>query len=114
MSRGATGTLLINAVDPYRSAHRANTVYGRICVMGKYEKLLLKITSGKADANIEFEELRNLLKHLGFEDRTKGSHHIFRKESVAEKINIQQDGSKAKPYQVKQVRSIIVKYKLGG
>ncbi len=75
---------------------------------------MLKITSGKADANIEFEELCNLLKHLGFEERTKGSHHIFRKESVAEKINIQQDGSKAKPYQVKQVRNIIVKYKLGG
>ena len=75
---------------------------------------MLKITSGKADANIEFEELCNLLKHLGFEERTKGSHHIFRKESVAEKINIQQDGSKAKPYQVKQARNIIVKYKLGG
>ncbi len=82
--------------------------------MGKYEKLLLKIISGKADANIEFEELRNLLKHLGFEERIKGSHHIFRKESVAEKINIQQDGSKAKPYQVKQARNVIVKNKLGG
>jgi len=82
--------------------------------MGKYEKLLLKITGGKADANIEFEELRNLLKHLGFEERIKGSPHIFRKESVAEKINIQQDGSKAKPYQVKQARNVIVKNKLGG
>lgn len=82
--------------------------------MGKYEKLLLKITGGKADANIDFEELCNLLKHLGFEERIKGSHHIFRKESVAEKINIQQDGSKAKPYQVKQARNVIVKNRLGG
>ena len=83
-------------------------------LMGKYEKLLLKITGGKADLNIAFEELRNLLKHLGFDERIKGSHHIFRKESVAEKINIQKDGSKAKPYQVKQVRNVIVKNKLGG
>lgn len=82
--------------------------------MGKHDKLLLKITGGRADANIDFEELCSLLKHLGFYERTKGSHHIFRKESVAEKINLQQDGSKAKPYQVKQVRNIIVKHKLGG
>jgi len=46
--------------------------------------------------------------------RTKGSHHIFRKEGINEKVNLQEAGSKAKPYQVKQVRYLIVKYKLGG
>jgi hypothetical protein len=46
--------------------------------------------------------------------RVRGSHHIFRREGVAEKINLQQDGNKAKPYQVRQVRNILVKYKLGG
>ena len=82
--------------------------------MTKHEKLLLKILSGSSDANIYFEDLCNLLKKLGFEERTRGSHHIFRKDGVSEKINLQRDGNKAKPYQVKQVRNVIVKYKLGG
>jgi len=82
--------------------------------MGKHEKLLLKILSGAADANIQFEDLCSLLKHLGFDMRVRGSHHIFRKEAVIEKINLQHDGNKAKPYQVKQVRNVILKYKLGG
>jgi len=46
--------------------------------------------------------------------RVKGSHHIFRKEGIAEKINLQRDGNMAKPYQVKQVRNVVVKYGLGG
>jgi len=82
--------------------------------MGKYEKLLLKILSGTSDANIHFDDLCDLLKSYGFEVRIRGSHHMFRKEGVVEKINLQRDGSKAKPYQVKQVRNVIVKYKLGG
>ncbi|MEW6738339.1 MAG: type II toxin-antitoxin system HicA family toxin [Nitrospirota bacterium] len=82
--------------------------------MSKYEKLLLKILSGTSDANIQFEDLCSLLKHLGFDMRVKGSHHIFRKEMIIEKINLQRDGNMAKAYQVKQVRNIIVKYKLGG
>ena len=82
--------------------------------MGKHEKLLLKILSGAADANIQFEDLCSLLKHLGFDMRIKGSHHMFRKEAVIEKNNLQREGNRAKPYQVKQVRHIILKYKLGG
>ncbi|MBI2305355.1 MAG: type II toxin-antitoxin system HicA family toxin [Chloroflexi bacterium] len=82
--------------------------------MGKHEKSLLKIISGTSDANIQFEDLCNLLKDFGFEIRVRGSHHIFRKEGIVEKINLQREGSKAKPYQVKQVRNIIIKYKLGG
>jgi len=80
----------------------------------KDNKLLLKILSGTSDANINFNDLVGLLKNLGFEMRTKGSHHIFRKEGINEKVNLQKAGSKAKPYQVKQVRYLIVKYKLGG
>jgi predicted RNA binding protein YcfA (HicA-like mRNA interferase family) len=53
-----------------------------------------------------------LLLSLGLFERTKGSHHIFFKDDMVEIINIQPDGSKAKPYQVKQVREIMVKYKL--
>ncbi len=82
--------------------------------MGKHEKLLFKILSGTSDANIQFEDLCSLLRHLGFDMRVKGSHHMFRKEAVIEKINLQRGGNMAKPYQVKQVRNVIVKYKLGG
>jgi len=63
----------------------------------KYNKLLLKILSGTSDANINFNDLVDLLKNLGFEMRTKGSHHIFRKEGITEKVNLQKAGSKAKP-----------------
>ncbi len=81
--------------------------------MGKQEKLLLKIVSGTSDANIQFDELCSFLKHLDFAMRVKGSHHLFRKEGIAEKINLQRDGNMAKPYQVKQVRNVVVKYGLG-
>jgi predicted RNA binding protein YcfA (HicA-like mRNA interferase family) len=82
--------------------------------MGKHEKLLIKILSGTSDTNIHFDDLYDLLKSFGFEVRIRGSHHMFRKEGVAEKINLQRAGNKAKSYQVKQVRNVIVKYKLGG
>ena len=81
--------------------------------MGKHEKLLFRILSGLSDASIRFDDLCNLLKHLGFEEYTKGSHHLFRKTGMEEKINLQRDGSHAKPYQVRQVRSVILKYQLG-
>ncbi len=80
--------------------------------MGKLEKLLIKILRGTSDANIDFVELRTLLVRLGFEERIKGSHHILSKDDVEEILNIQSKAGKAKPYQVKQVRTIIVKYKL--
>ena len=82
--------------------------------MGKFDKLILKILRGTSDTNIAFDELCEILRRLGFASRIKGSHHIFRKEGIEEKINLQKDGSKAKPYQVRQVRNILVKYKLSG
>ena len=81
--------------------------------MSKYEKLLFKVLRGTSDANISFNDLCGLVKRFGFEERTRGSHHVFRKESIEEKINLQRDDDKAKPYQVRQVRTLILKYKLG-
>jgi len=81
--------------------------------MGKHEKLLLKILSGSSDRNIGFDDLRNFLKRTGFKEYTRSSHHMFRKEGVEEKINLQREGNNAKPYQVKQVRNVIQKYGLG-
>ncbi len=80
--------------------------------MSQHKRLLQKILSGSSDANIRFDDLRGLLRNLGFAERVRGSHHIFRKKGVAEKINLQSDGSQAKPYQVRQVRHVILKYEL--
>ena len=81
--------------------------------MGKHEKLLLQIIQGRSDRNTGFEELRKLLLQLGFKERIRGSHHVFRKTGVEEMINLQKDGNKAKPYQVKQVRAVLLRYRLG-
>jgi len=78
------------------------------------DDLLARILRGTSDANISFRELRQLLRRLGFEERIRGSHHMFRKAGVEEKINLQCDGSKAKVYQVRQVRAVLLKHKLGG
>ncbi len=80
--------------------------------MGKYAKLLEQILLGRSDANIDFDDLRQLLLRLGFEERIRGSHHLYRKDGIAEKINLQRDGAKAKPYQVRQLRHVILRYGL--
>jgi predicted RNA binding protein YcfA (HicA-like mRNA interferase family) len=80
--------------------------------MSKIHKFFLKLLLASSDTNISFAELRNLLLRLDFEERIKGSHHIFTREDIEEIINIQAKGGKAKPYQVKQVRNLIQKYKL--
>jgi hypothetical protein len=51
---------------------------------------------------------------LGFDERIRGSHHIFTKDGIEEILNLQPKGANAKPYQVKQMRNVILKYKLGG
>ena len=78
------------------------------------KKTLLRLLSGSSDAGIRFEDLCHLLESLGFERRIRGSHNIFRKPGVEEKVNLQRDGANAKPYQVKQVRAMILRAKLGG
>ncbi len=82
--------------------------------MGRLEKILDQILRGGGEQNIAFDDLLYLLESLGFEKRIKGSHHVFSKDGIEEIVNIQPAGGKAKPYQVKQVRHIIVKYKLAG
>ncbi|MDI6770506.1 MAG: type II toxin-antitoxin system HicA family toxin [Anaerolineales bacterium] len=82
--------------------------------MTKFDKTLEKVLRGVSDANLEFDDLRQLLDGLGFQERIRGSHHIFTKDGIIEIINLQPIGSKAKPYQIKQVRTLILKYKLAG
>ena len=80
--------------------------------MGTYEKLLAKIIRGTSDANIPFSKICQLLKKFGFDKRIRGDHHIFTKDGIVEILNLQPKDTKIKPYQVKQVRNIILKYKL--
>lgn len=82
--------------------------------MSQIEKLIYSVLSGKNDKNISFRDLQHLLNYLDFRERIRGDHFIYTKADIAEKINIQPNGTQAKPYQVKQVRNIIVKYGLGG
>ena len=92
---------------------------GRRCLdvrkpMTRFDRLRLRIMSGRADANIAFEDLCSLLRSLDFEERVRGSHHIFTRSKVEEILNLQPKGAQAKPYQVKQVRQIILKFGFGG
>ena len=80
--------------------------------MSKFEKLVRKVLSGSSDRNINFNDLCNLLESLGFDNQIKGSYHIYYKEGVEEIINMQSLNDKAKAYQVKQVRELLIKYKL--
>jgi len=80
--------------------------------MGTLDKILEKILRGGADSNISFREICSLLTSLGFNETIRGSHHIFRKEGIAEKINLQKDGNASKGYQVRQVREILINYKI--
>ena len=81
--------------------------------MGKRQKLLWTILGGRADANIRFVDLRSLLIDLQFDERVSGSHHIYRREGVRELVNLQRDGNKAKAYQVRQIRKVLLRYGLG-
>jgi hypothetical protein len=80
--------------------------------MGKLEKLYEHILMRRSDANVPFETLCILLKRLGFDERIRGDHHIFAMDGVEEILNLQPKDAKGKPYQVKQVRKVILKYRL--
>jgi predicted RNA binding protein YcfA (HicA-like mRNA interferase family) len=82
--------------------------------MARANKLLDQILRGDADANIPFSGMVQLLKRLGFRERIKGSHHIFFRDGVAEILNLQAHSGKCKPYQVKQVRNVIINHRLAG
>jgi len=75
--------------------------------MGKQEKLLEQLSSPSQDANWNFQDMTGLLQRLGWEMRVRRSHHFFRKTGVRDIINLQPAGSKAKSYQVRQVRSVL-------
>ncbi len=81
--------------------------------MSQLEKLRATILAGTSDTNIDFPTLRKLLKRLGFAERVRGSHPIFSHKDMEEILSLQPQSGKARPYQVKQVRQVLVKYRLG-
>jgi len=80
--------------------------------MATVNKIMQSILSGTQDRNIKFIDLQRILYALGFECRIRGDHFIYWKDGIQEIINIQPDRNKAKAYQVKQIRNIIVKYQM--
>ena len=80
--------------------------------VSKWEKFRAKILSGQSDGNIDFAELVAYLRRCGFEKRCKGSHNLFTKKGIGALINLQSDGSKAKRYQVRQIRDMLVNYQV--
>lgn len=54
------------------------------------------------------------MKKLGFKERIRGSHHIFVRDGVEEILNLQPRQGRAKSYQVRQVRHVIIRHKLEG
>jgi len=73
-----------------------------------------EISVAPASKRCEATVCRQLLRRLGFAERIRGSRHIFTKEGVEEILNLQPKGRQAKPYQLRQVRRVILKYRLGG
>lgn len=80
--------------------------------MGKHTKLYKYILTKRSDANAPFTGLCALLKELGFQERIRGDHYIYTQDGVAEILNLQPRNGQGKPYQVKQIRNIILQYNL--
>jgi hypothetical protein len=77
-----------------------------------HEKLLEHIMLRRGDANVSFPALCPLLRRLGFDERVRGDHRIFTMVGVEEILNLQPRNGKGKPYQVNQVRNVILRYRL--
>jgi len=77
-----------------------------------HRKTLDAVVSGTSDNNIRFSELTGMLRAMGFAERVRGSHHLYSRHGIREIIDLQPDSGMAKAYQVRQVRKIILEYKL--
>jgi hypothetical protein len=80
--------------------------------MTKHSRFQKRLLDAQSDADISFADLCAFLHRAGFDERICGDHHIFTHPGIDEILNLQPAGSKAKPYQVRQVRSIVRKYHL--
>ncbi len=81
--------------------------------MNRQERLLQTGLWGRSVANIRLLDWRALMAYLVFEERVRASHHLFDREGVVEIVNLQSRGGHVKPFQLKQVRQLILRYSLG-
>jgi hypothetical protein len=81
--------------------------------MPSLSKIFDTILRGQSDANLRFSDLQRVVRALNFQGRVKGDHFIYWRSDVEEIINLQPlAGGKAKAYQVKQVRNLVLRYGL--
>ena len=81
--------------------------------MNRASKLKAKVLSGKGFHNFAFADAVLLVESLGFIHlRTQGSHWIFSHPTIPEPINLQPVNGQCKPYQLRQIRSIIKEFTL--
>lgn len=85
-----------------------------IHAVARIDKLRDRLRSRFVERNFAFDDLRAILLSLGFDERVRGSHHIFTRTGIEEIVNLQPVGRLAKPYQVRQVREIITRHGLLG
>jgi len=77
------------------------------------KKVYESVKSGRSDNNIKYTDFQNLIIDLDFVfERQRGSHAVYYHEGINEFVNIQPDGNKAKAYQVRQLRGIIISHGL--
>ena len=78
----------------------------------KPSRLLLRL-SGGAVTNVDFSDAQLLLEALGFEEvRVTGSHHVYVRLDVPELVNLQNRRGQAKPYQLRQLISLVKRYNM--
>lgn len=78
----------------------------------KPSRLLLRLSDG-AVTNVDFSDAQLLLEALGFKEvRVTGSHHVYARLDIPEQLNLQNRRSQAKPYQLRQLISLVKRYNL--
>jgi hypothetical protein len=75
-------------------------------------QVLNRILRGEV-ANVDFVDLVKLVLALGFEEvGGRGSHRVFARAGVDELVNLQAERGQAKPYQVRQIATVVRRYDL--
>jgi hypothetical protein len=78
--------------------------------MASIDQLIEELSEGRS--NVRFAYLVRLCQEHFGRERIRGSHHIFKTPWTGNpRINLQRDGSKAKPYQVDQVIAALERLK---
>ncbi len=78
--------------------------------MGKArrKKSCRRMAQESVHQNMRFGELRLVLLDEGFEERVRGSHHVFMRRGLKRPLNLQPiNGGKCKGYQVRQVLDVL-------